>query len=221
MISIPWRHSHGLLDGKRHLLYKMWLFRKQYMNHGSQVQWCMLSKVLWSLPQTANLASPAWGEFVIRVQLTYCMVQMFICTLIHNKTLHSFVHYQLCQGTRTNALKSPRLPLQHSSVTFVYFFENLIAFAFLKMVSLRNSVDVFWNEISRSFAYPCRNCTTLWRKVLPCGSRFLAYPAIWIWVGTSSKVPTKSTACAVCHSYHWPSLTWDYWGCNVLRVQLI
>ena len=43
------------------------------MDHWSQVQWCMLSKVFWSLPQTANLASPAWGEFVIRVQLTYCM----------------------------------------------------------------------------------------------------------------------------------------------------
>ena len=94
---IWFRYPHGLIDGKRHLLYKMWLLRKQDMNHWSQVQWCMLSKVLWSLLQTANLASPAWGEFVMRVQLTYCMVQMSICTLIHNKTLHCFVHYQLCR----------------------------------------------------------------------------------------------------------------------------
>ena len=75
--------------------------------------------------------------------------------------------------------------------------------------------------VTKSVVPSPNHAASLWQKVLPCGSRF-AYPAVWTqWVGTSSRVPTKSTACSVCHSYHWPSQTWGNWGCNISRVQLI
>ena len=66
--------------------------------------------------------------------------------------------------------------------------------------------------VTKSVVPSSNHAATLWRKVLPCGSQFLTYPAVWTqWVGTSSRAPTKSTACSVCHSYHWPSQTWGNW----------
>ena len=70
--------------------------------------------------------------------------------------------------------------------------------------------------VTKSVVPSSNHAATLWRKVLPCGSQFLTYPAVWTqWVGTSSRAPTKSTACI---SLLQLSLdldqTWGNWGCK-------
>ena len=127
-------------------------------------------EVLRSLLQTANLASPAWGEFVTRMQLTYCMVQMFICTLIHNITL-------LCA---LSALWLPNKCTEIPKVSTQNIRASPLRFS-LPLLSWRwcHEEIQLMAFVTKSVVPSSNHAATLWPKVLPCGSQFLTYPAVW------------------------------------------
>ena len=88
-VAVPWRHSHGSLDGEGHLFHKDVALSQAVWATAAQRR---LSKVSWCLQEVSPFITIVW----------HTGLKVHLLTVHRDMTQHCFVHYQ-----STRILKSP------------------------------------------------------------------------------------------------------------------